>query len=125
MKYLVAFLCMVATCVSASGFGDSHDIVLFGSVEISAGQTNVIETTVPLTGIAKGSIVYAVGSGVTTTVVASVRGGVARTMATVVANNAAVNSNVTHNLYAETIRFTTINSATNAVTVSPAIIYEK
>jgi len=124
MKYLVAFFILASTAF-ASDFGTSHDIVLFGSTEIPAGGTNVVETIVGVTGIAKGAIVYASGAGITTTTVASVRGGVARTMATIVANNAAVNSNITHNLYAEKIRFTTINSATNSVSISPAIIYEK
>ena len=124
MKYLVAFF-ILAGSAFASDLGTSHDIILFGSQSINAGQTNVVETDVFVTGIAKGAIVYASGSGATTTTVASVRSSTPRTIATIAANNTVVNSNVTHNLYAETIRFTTINYATNAVSVSPAIIYEK
>jgi hypothetical protein len=124
MKYLVAFLLLAGSAI-ASDLGTSHDIVLFGSQDIAAGQTNTVETVVTVTGIAKGAIVYASGAGATTTTVSSVRGGVARTMATIGANNTAVQSNITHNLYAEIVRFTTVNSATNSVSISPAIIYEK
>ena len=124
MKYLVAFFILASTAF-ASDLGTSHDIVLFGSVDVPAGGTNVIETIVDVTGIAKGAIVYASGAGATTTTVSSVRGGVARTMATIGANNTAVNSNISHNLYAEKVRFTTVSSATNSVSISPAIIYEK
>lgn len=124
MKYLVAILSLVACVASATDFGTAHDIIMFGSTEIAAGQTNTIETTYRTTGIAKGAIVYSSG-GLSTTTVSSVLGSTARTVATIAANNTAVNSNITHNLYGETIRFVTINSATNAITIVPAILYEK
>ena len=126
MKKLAALISLIAGVSFASDLGTSHDVVLFGAVEVAANGTNVIETTVNTTGIAKGAIVYASGAAATTTTVASVRGGTARTIATIGANNTAVQSNVTHNLYAETIRFTIVNSSTGTVaTVSPGIIYEK
>jgi hypothetical protein len=124
MKYLVAFF-ILAGSAFASDLGTSHDLILFGSQSIAAGQTNTVETDVFVTGIAKGAIVYASGSGVTTTTVSSVRSSTARAIATIAANNTVVNSNVTHNLYAETIRFVTVNHGAGEVSVSPAIIYEK
>lgn len=124
MRKLAVILSLVAGIAYGTDFGTAHDIVMFGSTSIDAGQTNTIETTYRVVGVAKGAIIYSSG-GLTTSTVSSVLSSTARTMATIAANNTVVNSNITHNLYGETIRFTIINYATNAVSVVPAILYEK
>ena len=127
MKAKIALSALLFGLLSAAALAieSRHDLVLFGSVTVSAGQTNVVETSVKVTGIARGAIIYQSGAGATTTTVASVRGSDARTVATIATDNTTVQSNVTHNLYAELIRFTIVNASTNEVTITPAIIYEK
>jgi len=103
----------------------SHETVSFGAITIEAGGTNVVETTFRVTGVLKGALVNQVGAGAATTTVSSVRSGVARTVVAVSTDNSAVQTNVTHNLYSERLRFTIVNSATNSVTIEPSVIYEK
>lgn len=126
MKKLAALISLIAGVSFASDFGASHDLVLFGAVDVAANSTNVLETTVAISGSIEGAIVYSSGAAATTTTVASVRGTTARTVATIGVNNGVVQSNVTHNLYGETIRFTIVNYSTNVTaSVTPGIIYEK
>lgn len=122
---VAGFVALLLAAGSIYASSARHDLVLFGAVTVSGSSTNVIETAVPVTGIARGAIVYQTGAGATTTTVASVRGAVARTLAAIATDNSTVQSNVTHNLYSEIIRFTIVNSSTNEVVVQPAIIYEK
>ena len=122
MKYLAVILCLVA----GASFAGEHEIVLMDQYTIAAGETNTVETPYKLRGIVRQAVVYQDGSGVTTSVVAAIRSSFERTVSTIVANDSVVASTAGYfPLYDETVRFTTINYATNSVTVTPAIIYEK
>jgi len=125
MKYLVAFLLSVGVATAAD-FGTAHDVILFGSVEIAAGQTNVHETATRITGIVKENVVYASGSGMTTTTVEAVQGDAVRFVSTITANNANVTSSGGFDyLYYEKVRYTTVNYGTNTVSVIVGTLYEK
>ena len=126
MKYLVAILSLVAGVAFAADFGTSHDIILFGSVDIPAGQTNVHETVSRLTGIAKQSIVYSSGDGMTTTTVQAVQGDLVRPIATVAIKDGIQKSATGFEyLYFENLRYTTVNYGTNDVSVIVGTVYEK
>lgn len=126
MRKLAAIFSLMAGLASATDFGSGYDIILFGEQEIAAGETNVIETAYKTLGVLMQAAVFQTGSGESTTTVEAVRGNFSRVIAEVVAdNNAATSSVFTIPAYNEAIRFTTINSGTNTISVSPAIFYEK
>lgn len=126
MRKLAAIFSLVAGLASAADFGSGYDIILFGEQEIAAGETNVIETAYKTLGVLMQAAVFQTGAGESTTTVEAVRGNFSRVIAEVVAdNNAATSSVFTIPAYNEAIRFTTINSGTNTISVSPAIFYEK
>ena len=126
MKYLAVILCLVA----GVSFAGEHEIVLMDQYTIAAGETNTVETPYKLRGLFRQMAVWQDGEGVTTTTVYSVRGGDLYTLAVKAGADGATKgttsgATIEHGLYDETIRFVTINYATNSVTVTPAIIYEK
>ena len=129
MKYLVAFLLSVGVATAAD-FGTSHDIVLFGEQSIAAGQTNTVETTYKVRGMLYQGTVFQTGAGVSTTTVYAVRGDIESAVLSAIIQNGTGQQKISATypgvgLYDQTIKFVTINSGTNTITVIPAIIYEK
>jgi len=129
MKYLVAFLLSVGVA-TASDFGTAHDIVLFGEQSIAAGQTNTVETTYKVRGMLYQGTVFQTGAGVSTTTVYAVRGDIESAVLSAIVQSGTGQQRVSATypgvgLYDQTIKFVTINSGTNTITVIPAIIYEK
>ena len=129
MKYLVAFLLSVGVATAAD-FGTSHDIVLFGEQSIAAGQTNTVETTYKVRGMLYQGTVFQTGAGVSTTTVYAVRGDIESAVLSAIVQSGTGQQRVSAaypgvGLYDQTIKFVTINSGTNTITVIPAIIYEK
>lgn len=130
MKYLVAILSLVAGLATAADFGTSHDIILFGEQSIAAGETNTVETTYKVRGMLYQGALFQSGSGISTTVVYGVRGSVESALISGIVQNGSGQQRVSVSypgigLYDQTIKFVTINSGTNTITVTPAIIYEK
>ena len=124
MKYLVAFLLSVGVA-TASELGAAHDMVLFGSVDLAAGQTNVHETAARIVGVVKRHVVYSTGIGATTTTVEAIQGDVVRELVTIGANNAVVGGLSSEYLFFEKVRYTTVNYGTNTVSVIVGTLYEK
>ena len=127
MKKLAALVSLIAGVSFASDLGTSHDIILFGATDVASNSTVNIETTYKATGIVKGYLLYVSGGGPITATVSSVRSEGTRTIGTAVLSSGSAQSNVTHNLYSEAIKFTLVSgaTATSTVQVTPAIIYEK
>lgn len=123
-KYIVALILVASVAIA------DYRIVLLGSYTIEAGQTNTVETPYNLRGMYRQMAVWQDGEGVSTTTVYSVRNDQLFTLSVKTGAEGATkghtSSSVTEQgLYDEKIRVVTVNYATNAITVTPAIIYDR